>query len=193
MIVAYTDGSSAKNRSGWGFVILNDGEIVHKASEQCAKDCTNQQMELMAAANACDYIMNNLSTENGVVIYSDSAYLINCYKDGWYKNWRNNGWINSKREPVANKELWELLLPFFDNDDFSFEKVKGHSGHIYNEMADQLACGHTSQINTNLTKEKNYDTIIIELSEILINYSMKKTTVKDTINKILDILKERGL
>lgn len=74
-----------------------------------------------------------------MIVYSDSAYIINCYKQKWYNKWQINDWKNSKKEPVANKELWEQLIPYFDNVMFSFEKVPGHAGHVYNEMVDQMA------------------------------------------------------
>lgn len=50
------------------------------------------------------------------------------------------GWRNSKKEPVANRELWERLIPYFENPRFSFEKVKGHSGEKdWNDYVDRLA------------------------------------------------------
>jgi len=46
-----------------------------------------------------------------VSVYSDSSYLVNCMRRGWYKNWRENGWLNYGDEPaVANRDLWERLL-----------------------------------------------------------------------------------
>ena len=75
-----------------------------------------------------------------VKLYSDSAYLINCYKPNWWKNWRANGWKNSKKEPVANQDLWEKLIYFFMKaPGYDFIKVKGHAGNTYNEMVDDLA------------------------------------------------------
>jgi ribonuclease HI len=29
---------------------------------------------------------------------------------GWHKKWRENGWLNYRNEPVANRDLWERLL-----------------------------------------------------------------------------------
>jgi ribonuclease HI len=42
-----------------------------------------------------------------VDIYSDSAYVINCFRDKWYERWRKNGWVNSQKKPVENRDLWE--------------------------------------------------------------------------------------
>jgi ribonuclease HI len=56
------------------------------------------------------------------------------------KNWRCNGWKNSKKEPVANQDLWEKLIFFFMKaPGYDFIKVKGHAGNQYNEMVDKLA------------------------------------------------------
>lgn len=78
--------------------------------------------------------------EDTATIYSDSAYIINCITQKWYKKWQTNGWRNSKKEPVANRELWERLIPYFENPRFSFEKVKGHSGEKdWNDYVDRLA------------------------------------------------------
>ena len=32
-----------------------------------------------------------------------------------------------KKQPVANQDLWERLIPFFEDTRFTFEKVKGHA------------------------------------------------------------------
>jgi len=188
MIEIYTDGSSMKSRSGWGFVAIKDGDIIAQQSGQSVAGMTNQQMELIAAYEALHWWENEHDIYDDVVILSDSAYLINCYVERWYDNWENNGWKNSKKEPVANKELWEKLLPYFKNRQCFFQKVKGHSGHVFNELADRLATGAISQ-HTDLTRDKNDDIINIKLSEILVDYSMKKFPVKETIDRIKEVMR----
>ena len=44
-----------------------------------------------------------------VEIYSDSAYVVNAFTQKWIYGWLKNGWKNSSKEPVKNKELWEEL------------------------------------------------------------------------------------
>ena len=82
-----------------------------------------------------------------ITIRTDSAYCHNCYTQKWYKNWQKNGWKNSKKEPVANKTLWLQLIPFFENTNFIFEKVKGHTGaKDWNNEVDKLAVEARKQI-----------------------------------------------
>jgi len=189
MIEIYTDGSSMKSRSGWGFVAVRNEEIIHTESGQESSDKTNQQMELIAAIRGLSWWANTFhSLTDTVTIFSDSAYLINCYVERWYDNWQTNGWYNSKKEPVANKTLWQRLIPFFENDRCSFLKIKGHSGHTFNELADKLATG-TIPSDYDLTRDKKDDIINIKLSEILVDYSMKKFPVSETINRIKEVMR----
>jgi len=187
MIKIYTDGSSTKNRSGWGYVAVMPNRTCNLfyGSEPNA---TNQQMELLAVYYGLDYWYNNFSETDDVTIYSDSAYVLNCYFEKWYQNWEDNGWYNTRGEPVANKELWEKLLPYFKMPNVLFQKVKGHSGNIYNDLADKLACGaYKGPMSINLTNEKINDTINIKLSELLVEFKMNKLTINDTIDKIIGV------
>ena len=76
----------------------------------------------------------DISKQDKITVYTDSAYLANCVKQKWYNKWLVNGWINSKKEPVANKNLWKSLIPFFEAENIEFVKVKGHAGNKYNEI-----------------------------------------------------------
>ena len=143
MYEIFTDGATSGNgkanaRGGWAYVILKDGRLVSQNSG-AEVGTTNQRMELTAALRACEEIdkMDGFAT---VKLYSDSAYLINCFKQNWWKTWRANGWKNSKKEPVANQDLWERLIYFFMKaPGYDFIKIRGHAGHEYNELVDRLA------------------------------------------------------
>ena len=50
-----------------------------------------------------------------------------------------NGWVNARKEPVANKQLWQHLIPYFIDVRIDFHKVKGHNGDKWNEYVDNLA------------------------------------------------------
>lgn len=131
----YTDGACSGNPGpgGWAAILVageNEKELSGGQSHT-----TNQRMELQAAVEG----LKALNRSCTVILYSDSAYLVNAMTKKWYLAWQKTGWVNSKREPVKNKDLWEKLLEQIDKHDVQFGKVKGHSGHHYNERCDVLA------------------------------------------------------
>ena len=144
MIKVYTDGSCRANGStnavgGWAFAIVKDGELIY-AARGMVTGTTNNQMELEAVKRAIRWIGTGPEfKDEQVEIYTDSAYIQNCVSQKWYVNWQKNGWINTKKEPVKNREYWENLIPYFTNERFSFLKVKGHNGDKWNEYVDKLA------------------------------------------------------
>ena len=84
---------------------------------------TNNRMELTALIQG----LSALTKKNyDVFVFSDSAYLIDCLRKGWYKKWLSNGWLKSDKKPVENKGLWEKLLSYLPNYDFRFYLIKGH-------------------------------------------------------------------
>lgn len=139
----WVDGSTKNNGQedtygGWGVYCLKDGEY-EVSWNGGSYDTTNQRMELTAAVEATKMFHRNKGKEDRLVIYTDSAYLYNCWKEKWYKKWAEKKWLNSKSQPVANRDLWELLIPFFKDKSIRFVKVKGHADNEGNIEADRLA------------------------------------------------------
>lgn len=141
----YTDGSAkgsdyAHRAGGWSFVILHDGDVVAEGSGG-ENDTTNQRMELRAAVEGIRNALHLAGRSKDAVfeIYSDSAYLVNCYIQRWYKGWQRYGWYTKEGKPVKNQDLWEELIPHFENFHYSFIKTRGHSNDKWNERADELA------------------------------------------------------
>ena len=129
--VVYTDGACRGNPGpgGWGWVVP-DGPWANGFDP----DTTNQRMELMAVLDALRTI------EGPVEVVSDSTYAVNCFRDGWWKGWLKRGWKNSKKEPVANRDIWEPLIDnVLERKNVKFRWVKGHSGHPMNDLVDRLA------------------------------------------------------
>lgn len=85
---------------------------------------TNNRMEMTALLEA----LNALKKEGLVIeVFSDSSYLMNCFRQKWYENWQKNGWQTAAKKPVENKDLWEkLLVHLAHHKSFSFYRVKGH-------------------------------------------------------------------
>jgi ribonuclease HI len=92
-------------------------------------------MELTAAIEA----LRQLRRPCRVRLHSDSAYLVNCFRQRWFDAWRRNGWKTRDGKPVENRDLWEELLRLAEIHRIEWVKVAGHSGDPLNERADRLA------------------------------------------------------
>ncbi|QQE81113.1 ribonuclease HI [Alicyclobacillus sp. SO9] len=134
-IEIWTDGACSGNPGpgGWAAVLTYEGHTKEISGGE--ENTTNQRMEIAAVMNA----LESLKEPCDVTIYSDSAYVINCFKQKWYVSWQKNGWKNSKGQPVQNRDLWERLLDARNSHHIQFEKVKGHAGVDLNERCDELA------------------------------------------------------
>ncbi|PWK13814.1 RNase HI [Tumebacillus permanentifrigoris] len=134
-VTIYTDGACSGNPGpgGWGAVLMFGEHLKELSGGE--KLTTNNQMELLGVIEA----LKVLKYPCKVNVYSDSAYVINCFKSRWYVNWEKNGWVNSKKEPVSNQELWMELLKLYRFHNVTWNKVKGHSGDKWNERCDELA------------------------------------------------------
>ena len=149
----YTDGSLKKvgktmTFGGWGFIVTRDEKKLFETGGS-EYGTTNQRMELIAIREALKYASSIRRPNEKVIIYSDSAYAINCYLQEWYVNWEANGWRNANKQEVANQDLWADIIPYFDNFWYDFKKVNGHSGVYWNEECDKLAQLNAEQLRVN--------------------------------------------
>ena len=140
-VIIYTDGACSGNPGpgGWGSILMykeNKKEISGGL-----KNTTNNIMEITAVIEA----LKLLKFECEVKVYSDSAYVVNAFNQGWINNWQKNNWKTANKEPVKNRELWEELYELTNRHKVEFIKVKGHSDNEYNNRCDFLA---TSAIKT---------------------------------------------
>ena len=135
-ILIYTDGACSGNPGpgGWAWACAPDG--VPNGSGGAAHS-TNQRMEVQAVLEALRAHAD--VPAGGLTIVSDSTYVVNCFRDRWWVKWQQNGWKNSKKEPVANRDLWEPLVALVQQVRPVFRWVKGHSGDPMNDLVDQLA------------------------------------------------------
>lgn len=134
-VVIYTDGACSGNPGpgGWGAVLLA-GEHRKELSGFHPRT-TNNRMELQAAISA----LRALKYPCSVKLYSDSAYLVNAFRQNWLQNWQRNGWVNSRKEPVENQDLWQELLEAARPHRVEWIKVKGHADNAENNRCDELA------------------------------------------------------
>lgn len=130
----YTDGACKGNPGpgGWG-VVLRFGEQVKELFGGQA-NTTNNRMELTAAIEA----LKALRRPVNATIYTDSQYLIKGLEQ-WLPAWKARGWQTAGKQPVKNRDLWELLDQLASEHQLSWHWVKGHAGNPGNTRADALA------------------------------------------------------
>lgn len=130
----YTDGACLGNPGpgGWAWAVAGPDGIGRYASG-FAGLTTNQRMEINAVLDAVRAIDGRLD------IVSDSTYVVNCWRDRWWEKWVRNGWRNSQKKDVVNRDLWEPLVAEFGTGRITMRWVKGHSGDPVNDLVDRLA------------------------------------------------------
>lgn len=134
-VMIYTDGACSGNPGpgGWAAVLMAGGAEKEISGSDPAT--TNNRMELTAAIEA----LRRLTRSCSVRLYSDSAYLVSAFNQGWLANWQKNGWRNAAGDPVSNMDLWQELLRLAAPHRIEWIKVKGHADNPHNNRCDALA------------------------------------------------------
>jgi ribonuclease HI len=135
VVVIHTDGGCTPNPGpgGWG-AVLRYGEHVRELCGGEPEATTNNRMELMAPIIALETLTRPVT----VHLYTDSTYVRGGITK-WILGWERNGWLTSAKQPVKNVDLWQRLQVACARHDVQWHWVKGHSGVVDNELADQLA------------------------------------------------------
>ena len=134
-VIIYTDGACSGNPGpgGWGTVLMY--KDTKKEISGGNKETTNNIMELTAVVEG----LKMLKFPCEVELYSDSAYIVNAFNQGWIYNWKKKNWKTSDGKEVKNKEIWQELYSLTKTHKVTFIKVKGHSDNEYNNRCDELA------------------------------------------------------
>ena len=134
-VVIYTDGACSGNPGpgGWGAILMYKDN--KKEISGGKKETTNNVMERTAVIEG----LKLLKYPCEVDLYSDSAYVVNAFVQGWIYNWAKNNWKTAGKEPVKNKEIWQELYALTKTHKVNFIKVKGHSDNEYNNRCDDLS------------------------------------------------------
>jgi ribonuclease HI len=130
----FCDGACSGNPGpgGWGAILRCGGR--EKELSGGAPATTNNRMELTGAIEA----LAALTRPCRVTLTTDSQYLVKGMNE-WLSGWIRKGWINSKKEPVLNRDLWERLSELAKVHAIQWQWVRGHDGHAENERCDELA------------------------------------------------------
>jgi ribonuclease HI len=133
-IEIFCDGACSGNPGvgGWGCILRWNGH--EKELSGAERETTNNRMEMTAAIAA----LSSLTRPCEVVLTTDSQYLVKGMCE-WSSGWIKKGWVNSKKEPVLNRDLWERLLKLARVHRVHWAWIRGHNGHPENERCDELA------------------------------------------------------
>ena len=134
-VILYTDGACSGNPGigGWGAILQCDGaERVLSGGE---KETTNNRMELMAVIAG----LEKLKVACEVAVFSDSAYVVNAFLQGWISSWLEKGWKTAGKKDVQNVDLWKRLLVQVNRHTVVWHKVKGHADNELNNRCDLIA------------------------------------------------------
>jgi len=132
IIQIYTDGSSSGNPGPGGYGIVMKFNDRQKTISEGFRLTTNNRMELLAVIVALEKITTD---KYPVEIYSDSKYVIDSITKGWVFNWIKKSNFCGKK----NEDLWKRFLEVSEKFNITYHWVKGHNGHIENELCDKLA------------------------------------------------------
>ena len=130
----FTDGACSGNPGpgGWGVVLRYDQNTKYLKGAEA--HTTNNRMELMAAIMG----LRALKKACHVAVTTDSKYVQKGITE-WIHNWRKRNWKTAANQPVKNEDLWKLLAIEIEHHKIEWHWIKGHSGHIENDKADELA------------------------------------------------------
>lgn len=131
----WTDGACSGNPGpgGWAaLLVMGPNERELSGGENAT---TNNRMELMSVIEG----LRALTRRCRVEVHLDSSYVMHGFTRGWLATWQANGWRNSAKKPVKNRELWEQLLAEVARHQIDWVLVKGHNGVELNERVDALA------------------------------------------------------
>lgn len=152
----YTDGAARGNpgnggsarccASGTRTAVIHEREL-----SEGFQLTTNNRMELLGVIRAFQALKHPCR----VHVQTDSKYVADAFNKDWISSWKRKGWKNAKREPVANRDLWEELLAAMDGHEVTFGWIEGHAGHPENERCDALATAAAD--GENLSRDIGYE------------------------------------
>lgn len=171
-LIIYTDGSARYNPGPGGYA----GIILDKTKKRGVKGreliTTNNIMELTGVIESLKQVLNASDSykENpdiNIKVNTDSAYIVNTINNKWYESWIKSNWVNSKKEPVKNRELWEELLSLIaEFKNIEFIKVKGHSTDKLNNLCDEIATKEADEAKLELISEAKEEGILLDDTNI---------------------------
>lgn len=134
-VLIYTDGACSGNPGPGGWAAMLTWNKKTKEISGGERKTTNNRMEMRAIIEA----LKTLNKPCKVEIRSDSALIINAFKQGWIDNWQQRNWKKANKKPVENQDLWKEMLNAMEPHEVKWTKVKGHANDEWNNRVDELA------------------------------------------------------
>lgn len=134
VVYIYTDGACSGNPGPGGWAALLRWNGHEKTLTGGEKETTNNRMEMSAVIHAIEAIKKPSRIE----LYSDSKYVLDGLTQ-WLPGWKARGWKTASKDPVKNQDLWERLDSLIQPHEINFHWIRGHDGHVENEIVDKLA------------------------------------------------------
>ena len=151
----FSDGSSRGNPGpgGWGAIVAIGDNITELGGGE--NHSTNNRMELLGAISALS-LLGGSTSKSDIIINTDSSYVINGITK-WVYGWQKNGWKNSTKDDVVNRDLWEQLIKVSSDKKIKWNYVGGHIGVSCNERCDEIATSFADGVDIKLFKGKFSD------------------------------------
>ncbi len=130
----FTDGACQGNPGPGGWAAILRYQDREKEIYGCARETTNNRMELSAAIESLRLLKQPCEVE----LTTDSEYLKNGITS-WINGWKRNGWKTSAKKPVLNQDLWKALDELTQQHTIRWRWTKGHADHPENNRCDELA------------------------------------------------------
>ena len=137
-VTLYTDGACSGNPGPGGYGGILMYEDFKREYSGFEENTTNNRMEILAVIVG----LKRLKYPCSVDVYSDSAYTVNAFLNGWIYGWIKNGWKKADNKPVQNVDLWQEL--------YSLTKLAGHADNPFNNRCDELARGAIEELRSSL-------------------------------------------
>ena len=147
----YTDGACSGNPGvgGYGYILIYKDYIKEFSGYEI--ETTNNRMEITAVIEG----LKRLKEPCEVNIYTDSAYTMNAFSEGWLSSWKENDWKTANKKQVKNQDLWKELYEQLEKHKIHWNKVKGHADNKYNNRCDELARKAIDEYNKNNQNKEN--------------------------------------
>lgn len=119
-----------KRRDGTVMYILAyraaNGKTADTGDRINREDTTENQLTILGLEAA----LKRLNTPCRLVLHLECPYVAAVLENRWYEQWRYNGWMTAKNEPVRDTGTWQSIEYLLNAHEFEV-RLKG--SHTYRQ------------------------------------------------------------